>query len=125
MRTFLFFVSLFISFSITLFSQEFQWADKAGGYYSDQGYDIAVEIICYPNPANDILHIEIEPSGMEHENIYLRITNTDGKLIFVEQAEQLKNPGSIDIDTINYAKGLYILYIYSGKGKYNTKFLVQ
>lgn len=74
------------------------------------------EIVIYPNPTKSILNID------SNNNIYLDkviITDLTGKIILV----QTENTSKINVE--NLSIGVYIVQAYSGKNKYQNKFVKQ
>ena len=69
-----------------------------------------------PNPAKSILNLKIANNLLVDKII---ITDLSGKVI----AEKTENLGSIDVQ--NLANGVYIVSAYSGKEKFQTKFLKE
>ena len=69
-----------------------------------------------PNPTKSILNLKIANNLLVDKII---ISDLSGKVI----AEKTENLGSIDVQ--NLANGVYILSAYSGKEKFQTKFLKE
>jgi hypothetical protein len=88
-------------------------------YFIDLGTAVnnntAGQIMIYPNPAGDILHVKNIPL-----NTYVRITEITGRVMIVQKADKLNH----GIDISDLAKGLYILSVETTGGKIlTTKFI--
>jgi hypothetical protein len=79
-------------------------------------FDFDKEIFIYPNPTSSVLNIN------SNNNITLDkviITDLTGKIIL----EQTQNTSKINVE--NLSIGVYIVQVYSGKNKYQNKFIKQ
>ena len=73
------------------------------------------EVVVYPNPVSNVLHIE-NPNGKVFQSI--KIINILGKTVYYDT-----NPeGKKAIDVSNFSSGIYILSVQSADGKQNFKF---
>jgi len=77
-------------------------------------------IILYPNPANQVIHVELS-SHLERGNI--KIFDINGKLLkFVEDQNAFE---IISIDLNSLENGIYFLNYNNGKEYHTAKFIVQ
>ncbi|HIB38562.1 BspA family leucine-rich repeat surface protein, partial [Mesonia sp.] len=81
-----------------------------------ENYSLKNNILVYPNPVNNLLHLSV-PSSIEIEEA--KIYNLQGKEIFISNSN-LKS-----IDTNNLLTGIYILYLKTNKGILNFKLIKQ
>ncbi|WP_372757973.1 T9SS type A sorting domain-containing protein [Mariniflexile sp.] len=70
----------------------------------------------YPNPTTSILNVEL-PNAVAINKIV--ISDISGKIIM----KQNKNSSHVNVE--NLANGLYVLEVYSGKDKFQAKFIKQ
>ena len=73
--------------------------------FIDNSVGISKEILFYPNPANDILNIELKSE--ESLNTQIEILDFEGNMFFNEKTNNSKK----EINTSNIKAGLYILKI--------------
>ena len=71
------------------------------------------EVKLYPNPVKDKLFVNLEDVQLTVDKVLL--FNSNGKLVFSSQGTEL-NSKIIEIPTLNYNTGLYILNLYTEKG---------
>ena len=72
----------------------------------------------YPNPTTDNLNIFIE----NHENYeMITIVNMNGEVIYTKQLTESFN----SISTVDFAKGIYFVQIYSTNGIVTEKIIKQ
>lgn len=74
----------------------------------------------YPNPANNIVNIEIDNN--EKENIYIEIISITGKILKTENIQAISKTISIDITDI--PAGIYICKAFGSKNKYSQQKLI-
>ncbi len=72
----------------------------------------------YPNPANDIIHIDYNES-FDHEVQQIEIQNIIGKTVFFSTQKQSK------IDIQNFPKGIYFLNLSCNNGILSKKIIIQ
>jgi len=77
-------------------------------------------LILYPNPANDILNIDL-PQQIASESSTLEVLDLQGKIILTQNIESRQ---SISINTQNLAEGTYVLRIKSKSETYFSKFVI-
>lgn len=77
----------------------------------------------YPNPANNLLHVQFE--NQSSESTVFNLYNSTGKLIQSQSIQVF--PGSNDavIDVSGFAPGLYFLEMYCGQSTLTRKVTVQ
>jgi hypothetical protein len=77
----------------------------------------------YPNPANDIINIEINNTGEQH--IVIELLTVSGQVIFRKEYKNSDSPFIKQIDLSGYAKGVYFVRIRQEGAVYNGKIIVQ
>lgn len=77
----------------------------------------------YPNPANDILQIEIR--SKQATSITLNITDIKGSLLETKTITNTKSTFNTSFDVSKLAKGNYVLNLYDEDGMASYKFVVQ
>ena len=81
------------------------------------------EIKIYPNPAKDIVTIDISAAGIKSANAtLLTITDVSGKIIYKETLQSQQN--NITLKTNNYNTGTYFVSITSGSHIAKSKFII-
>lgn len=77
----------------------------------------------YPNPARDILYIEVQTAETMPCAVELRSIN--GKLLFIDDfmAERAKHIETVDLS--GYAKGVYLIKISNAKQVINRKVIIR
>ncbi|QNM84355.1 T9SS type A sorting domain-containing protein [Polaribacter pectinis] len=73
----------------------------------------------YPNPATTKLNISWDKS----ENVALRLFNTNGQLLYYNKETSLTKP--LEINTSQFASGIYYLKVSSHKGNYTKKIVLK
>lgn len=63
----------------------------------------------FPNPTNSTIDINFE--GKQSENIYLKIMDIKGQIVYQEQEGNFSGKYSKTIDLNNFSKGIYLLQI--------------
>lgn len=80
-------------------------------------FNADTDLILYPNPANDMLHITPTIAGLEIINY--SICNMLGQIVY-------KSPGTdLDVHTANFSKGIYNIRITTNKGSVSKKFIKE
>jgi hypothetical protein len=64
-----------------------------------------LKVTVYPNPSLDVLHLNVEESGLSQ----MRVTDLTGREVATYSFE-----GKIDIQVSDWNSGLYILHIQTG-----------
>lgn len=77
----------------------------------------------YPNPANDILQLEIH--SKQNSTLTLNIIDMKGSLFETKTINNTKGTFNTTLDVSKLAKGNYILNLYDEEGMANYKFVVQ
>ncbi len=77
----------------------------------------------YPNPANDILQIEIR--SKQNTSITLNIIDMKGSLLETKTINNTKGTFNTSFDVSKLAKGNYLLNLYDEDGMASYKFIVQ
>ncbi len=81
--------------------------------------ELASKTNLYPNPASDLLNIDLSAANIETADI--RIDNLQGQVLIRENAELSKF--QLNIESLK--PGVYFIHISSEKGQFTKKFLVQ
>ncbi|MBN4051429.1 T9SS type A sorting domain-containing protein [bacterium AH-315-M05] len=84
--------------------------------------DIEANIVIYPNPANGTFNISIQGKN-ESEDMALEIINSIGQTMLKEQIEALAKEYYKEINTADFAKGLYFIKL-SSKNSIITRKLI-
>lgn len=95
---------------VTVDTCESEWSDEAAIVITNSESNPANGVKFYPNPANDVLNIQVKQSS---ETVKIRIINVNGKIMdefSVTQNIQLAHPLN------DYPKGLYLINISSSSG---------
>lgn len=77
----------------------------------------------YPNPANDILQVEIR--SKQNTSLTLNIIDMKGSLLETKTLTNTKGTFNTSFDVSKLAKGNYILNLYDEEGMASYKFIVQ
>ena len=77
----------------------------------------------YPNPSRNIFNIEFSSSFTQ--SLQVRIINSIGEVIFIDNLERYIGKYTKQIDLTNNAKGIYFLEIKTNNGMINKKLLLQ
>ena len=77
----------------------------------------------YPNPADDIINIEISNAG--GQEIEIELLTVSGQLIYRKEFKNSKDPLVKQIDLSGYAKGVYFVRIRQEGAVYNGKIIVM
>jgi hypothetical protein len=80
-------------------------------------------ISVYPNPADDIINIEISNTG--EQEIEIELLNVSGQVIYRKEYKNSKDPFVKQIDLSGYAKGVYFVRIRQEGAVYNGKIIVM
>jgi len=79
------------------------------------------ELNIYPNPANNIIHVEI-PNTLRAAT--LKIFNVTGSLVYNENLESITN-NIKSISTEDFAEGIYMIQIESEQDIFIQKLLIK
>ena len=77
----------------------------------------------YPNPSRDIFNIEF--TSLLRQNLEIRIINSIGEIIYLENLENYTGEYSKAINLKEYSKALYFLEITTNNGVVNKKLILQ
>lgn len=77
----------------------------------------------YPNPANDQFTISF--NSMQNEDFGIALYSITGQKVYAEDLSQFVGAYSRDINTTQFAKGVYVLRINSSKGTTTHKLVIQ
>ena len=81
------------------------------------------QVSIYPNPATDRLIISLK-DGFGKNDIELRVVNSCGQLVYQETINA-DVKAQVEIDTREYADGIYFLQITSADSQFTGKFIVK
>jgi len=90
----------------------------AYGYFP---FDISI----YPNPSDGLIHISVEPFTDSRDIINLIIGNMKGEVLRNYELFPDNNLRPLIVNTNDFAPGVYLITMLTGKGKYEYKFVVQ
>jgi hypothetical protein len=77
----------------------------------------------YPNPATDILHVEL--SGDQHEELELKILDLTGRSVFEKRYNIPDSDREIELNTKLFTPGIYLLRIRSNNFSITHRIVVQ
>jgi hypothetical protein len=80
-----------------------------------------ISLNMFPNPVNDILHIEY--FSLVNENIQIIVMDISGKIIYEQSKNILAGEQHLDIDISTWSSGYYLLNISNGVENVPAKFL--
>lgn len=107
--------SFYISAGIDGQSNRLTETWKTGNLNGLHQYQDEKKIIVYPNPAKDVLYVEVE------SNASAELTNLAGEIVFLS-----KNPNpKMQIDTQALPGGMYFLKVRGNYYSYDQKIIVQ
>ncbi len=81
--------------------------------------ELASKTSLYPNPAIDVLNIDLTGSGIENSEI--RVNNIQGQTLIKENTDL----NTIELNIESLKTGVYFIHISSEKGQFTKKFVVQ
>lgn len=81
------------------------------------------EVICFPNPANDRLNIQINAKNTI-QNLILKAYNTSGKLVYIQDLPIGSNLFQTEIDVSSFIPGLYLFTFEPEIGQVITRKIV-
>jgi hypothetical protein len=82
-----------------------------------------IEAFIFPNPANDLLKVEIANSSAQ--NISMEISDQLGRILWKEDKMSISNRQSLQISTSGFESGIYTLRIHSSRGNQAYQLAVQ
>lgn len=83
---------------------------------------IVMEMKAYPNPAAELLHVELRSGGMSQ--VRLSLVNLTGAVVFEREA-RLNGNLSLDIPVKNLSSGIYLLVATDRNKRHSLKILVK
>lgn len=110
---------------------------KSDYIYNYQGWDATYTIgnlgldennafksfIVYPNPASDVLHIDLN-SG-ETQNTTIELSSMNGQVVYKEEIDALLGDFKKDINLSDLSKGIYLIKIIGDKSVLTRKVTIQ
>ncbi len=84
--------------------------------------DLVSNLLIYPNPADDEVHISFNNDGNINN---LRLYDFTGKLLLDENISKDNSFIERNIDVSHYAKGTYLIQINGNKGNLNKKLIIR
>jgi hypothetical protein len=82
------------------------------------GYDDSNQLKVFPNPANEVLNINLQNNNIEN----CAITNALGQTVY-NSANEINANHKIQLNISNLSAGVYFVKVISGSGSYNAKFI--
>jgi hypothetical protein len=73
----------------------------------------------YPNPSSNDINLKWD----QNEEVTIRIYDTQGKIMFYDKNDNIKN--GLQIDVSNFASGLYFVKVNTNKGEVTKKIMVN
>lgn len=73
----------------------------------------------YPNPAHDVLQVDIRVE--KKNNAMIELADMTGRIVFRSQTELVEGLNAMKIDLSHFSSGLYTLLISNGKGLLHTQ----
>lgn len=84
------------------------------------------EVTVFPNPAGDLLHVEINNRPFNHKDlITLQIHGINGKILKKEKLEISNSNQNISFKINDLASGAYFLNLYNKTGSCSVKFVIE
>ena len=80
-------------------------------------------VIIYPNPSREIFNIEF--TSLSRQNLEIRIINSFGDIVYLENLENYKGDYNKAINLKDFSKALYFLEIITDDGVVNKKLILQ
>ena len=81
-----------------------------------------IHISVYPNPADEMLHIDIQPNTVS--NLTIKILNSVNQAVYTNTLENIKTfSGTIDVS--KWPSGLYLMQVMSDEGMKTVKLVVE
>jgi hypothetical protein len=81
------------------------------------------EVSCFPNPANDLLNIQIDAKNAI-QNLILKVYNSSGKQVYNQDFPVGSNLFQTEIDVSSFNAGLYLFTFEPEKGQVITRKIV-
>jgi Secretion system C-terminal sorting domain/SprB repeat len=75
----------------------------------------------YPNPASDRLFVKTEYKG----EFTIQIVNVSGSIIYTKHVSVIGEENRLEVDVINYPKGIYFVRLYNKEISINRKIILQ
>ena len=72
------------------------------------------EISYYPNPASDLVNLEI--SGRDLKDVDIQITNLNGSVVYQNNISNINHGIAIPIDITGISQGVYFIRLQTQKG---------
>lgn len=75
-----------------------------------------MQITCFPNPTQDRVNVKF---SKESSNVFIKISNIQGKTIFENTINNVNTQGQLSLDLSKYKSGIYFISVFS-EGKQQT-----
>jgi hypothetical protein len=89
----------------------------------ESGEDYSDQFEIFPNPVNDILHLNA-PSE-ENEDCEIILTDYSGRVVFIDPRNLFPGENHFEYDFSNYSNGVYFLSMKSSSQQVIEKIIVQ
>ena len=86
-------------------------------------HDVFTSVSVYPNPASEMAIVSLNSAIAE--DITVSIYNTIGQLISTQKAKFVQGENKIELNTANFANGIYNIEFQSKSGKLVQKLTVS
>lgn len=77
----------------------------------------------YPNPASDLVNIEINAS--ESDRAYIEMSDVSGRLIYRDVKQLNKNINLLQLNTADYKPGVYFILLQTKQGIASQKLIIE
>lgn len=86
-----------------------------------EAYPIDTDMQVFPNPANSVVRIPVDPNA--HADIHIRIRDISGRTVFSQSVRQ-PSTQVIEVNVEQFSRGLYILERRQGESRSTDKFSI-
>ena len=99
------------------------WLQIVVESYSSVTHTQIDDLNIYPNPSRDVFNIEF--SSLVSQDLKIRIINSVGDVVFIEDLQNYNGEYKKQISLEEYSKAIYFLEIQTDKGIVNKKLILQ
>ena len=82
-----------------------------------------INLKIYPNPSKDVFNIVF--NSLVSQDLDLKIINSIGQIIFVENLEKFEGEYTHSFNLSEYSKGIYLLELDTDNGRVNKKLILE